>query len=297
MTYEQAQEIFATARNKEAGKPVGHNTRLHLLDNGNYAIRFWNTNIVVIRKDGNYVLNSGGWRTMTTKDRINSFAPCLISQTNYIWYVYPSVDDAPNLDYNDPGYDEAWEAWREQRRATKYPLFEDGIVIDGTGTPEGWTPEQGARTHAFEKLKAKVDRLANTYVKGYIADVMRQGLQPATMGDCWGCLLVSQQEAEHRDYYGHDTPVVNNPPVNGIMGVSHLFEHFKEKYYVPSLLVKAIREQNYTDPGVIYYMINSDIQNQRESYHLEHALRRYFMKRKVQMTEYLMQEEELKKVA
>lgn len=64
------------------------------------AIRLHHTDIVVFRPNGDIVLNSNGWRTPTTKDRMNKFIwPWYISQSNKIWHI--SNDDGNQFVYAD----------------------------------------------------------------------------------------------------------------------------------------------------------------------------------------------------
>ena len=55
-------------------KIVGNNTLYILYADGSQAWRLHNTDVVTL-KDGEYTLDSGGRRTPTTKERINTFAP------------------------------------------------------------------------------------------------------------------------------------------------------------------------------------------------------------------------------
>lgn len=45
------------------------------------------TAIVVIFPNGAYQLETGGWVTVTTKDRINRYAPVRIYQRKHQWYL------------------------------------------------------------------------------------------------------------------------------------------------------------------------------------------------------------------
>jgi hypothetical protein len=86
LTYARARELLLTAKDMANGKPIANNTRLH--DRGGYiAVRLHNTDIVDIYPDGKYVLHTGGWQTVTTKDRINSYAPVHIYQRKHVWYM------------------------------------------------------------------------------------------------------------------------------------------------------------------------------------------------------------------
>lgn len=82
-THAQAVEFLAKARSESDGRPLSGNTRVvrckvHMLDGetiDTVGVRLHETVVVAYLPDGRYVLNTGGWNTATTKDRINSFSP------------------------------------------------------------------------------------------------------------------------------------------------------------------------------------------------------------------------------
>lgn len=86
MTYKEAQETLAKARNPENGTTLGNNTRLYKRGKS-FAIRLHNTDVVTIHADGTYTLSSGGWQTRTTKDRINLYTLAMVRSIKGIWYV------------------------------------------------------------------------------------------------------------------------------------------------------------------------------------------------------------------
>lgn len=60
-------------------------TRLHLTD--------------IIREKGkSVILDSGGWQTVTTKERFNRFAPCQVYQEKGSWTVYHGGKETPFYD-------------------------------------------------------------------------------------------------------------------------------------------------------------------------------------------------------
>jgi hypothetical protein len=72
MNYTQAIEELGRAKSREAGKPIGNNTRL--MDRGTHvAVRLHQTDVVDLLPDGSVRLRTGGWRTVTTKERINRY--------------------------------------------------------------------------------------------------------------------------------------------------------------------------------------------------------------------------------
>jgi len=54
-------------------KVLADNTVEYKKPDGTTVIRFHHTDIIETAPDGTITLNSGGWKTMTTKDRMNSF--------------------------------------------------------------------------------------------------------------------------------------------------------------------------------------------------------------------------------
>ena len=69
---------------------LGNNTYLESYVDGckvdRICVRLHNTNIVTFCEDGRIVLNTDGYRTATTKDRINQFISGRVWQKNYQWF-------------------------------------------------------------------------------------------------------------------------------------------------------------------------------------------------------------------
>ena len=98
LTYSQARSRLG---NRQKVK-LENNTYLEPLDANTVAVRLHKTNIVLIHANGTYTLNTGGWDSVTTKDRMNRYSPVRLYSENKVWKV------------GDVGY-------------------KDGMVIDGTG--------------------------------------------------------------------------------------------------------------------------------------------------------------------
>lgn len=228
LNYEEARKLLE----KRETKKLARNTWLRE-ENGAMIIRFWETDIVNISPDDIYTLNSGGYRTCTTKERLNDLTPARIGADRGLWY--------------------AWERYPGTGRV----LFADGIRIDSGGKVV-----DGQGSEDFPAIMKKVDRMVSKYIAGYAAHVMELGHpEEETAGDCFGCT------------FGNGT--TTEP-----LGYDHYLAHFHEKYYVPSILQKAILEVGYGNPPIVWGMMKRDIAHSREPYHLKHALRRFFRTRK-----------------
>lgn len=73
---------------KRDSRKVGNNTYLKRRGNETIALRLHATDIVTWHSDGRTVLDSGGWLTVTTKARMNEWAPVRIYSVLGRW-VFP----------------------------------------------------------------------------------------------------------------------------------------------------------------------------------------------------------------
>jgi len=108
-TYAEA-AAFLGGRDSRTIPSIRSTSVERLSESGNIGLRYHGTYVVVYRANGTYVLRSGGWRTNTTKSRINDFSPARVYQRNFQWYIMVRCETKP------------WP-------------FHDGIVIDGSGKP------------------------------------------------------------------------------------------------------------------------------------------------------------------
>jgi len=242
ITYQKCKELFETAKNKENGKPIANNTRL-LKDGDDYIIRLHRTDIVRINPDNIYTVNTGGWQTVTTKERLNRYLPIGIYQEKHIWYT---------------------GSWRKEWK-DKRPFFE-GMQCNAEGDILN-PPIDEKETAAKRK---KLDSMIRKYIKGYIDDIKKNGLGEPSNGDCFGCLF---QNAETGTVRGgmHE---------NECMGFDHYIEHFKENYFPRSLLLKAIVERGYNNPGFIWSMGCID-------FHFKKTLQWFFNRRKAELIKHI----------
>jgi hypothetical protein len=106
--------------------------------NSSIAIRLHKTDVVTYFRDGSIVLNSGGWKTSTTKDRINEHSPVRISQHKGVWtFAYGS----------------------------QLHTFKDGVTLKPDGTVDGAAvASDESREKKLKKQIATFARLASEAV-------------------------------------------------------------------------------------------------------------------------------------
>ena len=164
---------------------VGNNTVNYKREDGSDVIRLHRTDIIVTNPDGSVTLNSGGYRTVTTKARINEYIHHRVYQDAGVWYIGDEV-----------------------------PFF-DGITIDASGELPDVSMDEPNR------VRELTDRI-NAYVR-LIKEV--DTLPKPNGGDCWICLMFDKPEpgdanaagsgdtmhlAEHmREGYVHGSLLVN----------------------------------------------------------------------------------------
>ena len=97
MTHAEAVKMVQGKRNK-ASRKIGNNTYAEILHDDTVAIKLHSTYVVKINPNGTYTLNSGGWQTLTTKDRINQYNPVRVYQRKFEWFVKINGKEYPFMD-------------------------------------------------------------------------------------------------------------------------------------------------------------------------------------------------------
>ena len=202
MNYQEANEKL-TGRCKQRRK-VGNNTYLERRENAAIALHLHSTDVVTFHLDGAIVLDSGGWRTPTTKDRINGALGgdkrrFSLSQENGTWFLFD----------RDAG-----------KHGEAVAVYQDGMRILSDGKLAGHLPLSTYKESL--KLRRRVQRFAGAYLKA-----MEAGKVPApSNGDCWYCLMRGVEDKVPLGESCKDT--------------DHLLSHIEERYFVPSMLVRAM---------------------------------------------------------
>ena len=82
-------------------KLIRRHTRLTEYVDGTKKLRFWNTDIITWTNKGTMILNSGGYRTNTTKERLSAYVN--IYQKDFAWYVVTNkgTENEKTLDFVD----------------------------------------------------------------------------------------------------------------------------------------------------------------------------------------------------
>jgi hypothetical protein len=211
LTYHEATDLMETARDADKGKPLANNTRLYFRD-GDYSspafdVVLHETAIVTIDMEHGpaaYTIRTGGWNTVTTRERLNRYAPGHFFTKEGVLYVRAFVHSGSD-------------------HVEKEVPVREGMVIMGTGRILDYDEEAAeAWLQAYKAQKTRV----NGYVRDYMA-ALADRLPAPSGGDCWYCCMISQDGKPLGDHTDH----------------SHIEDHISEGYYVPSLLVNALKER------------------------------------------------------
>ena len=147
--YKELKELSSTRKRK-----LGNNTYLVVRDDGGFGVRLHNTQVVIHYED-RVVLNSGGYKTVTTKERMNKYTTFNICQKNYVWYVNGVT-------------------------------FADNMTIYNNGLIEGKAKDSTEITKLIKKVKQYSKEYSEAFMSGKVG-------KPGS-GDCWGCFLVSKKD-------------------------------------------------------------------------------------------------------
>jgi hypothetical protein len=86
MTHDEATKMVH-GKTKRKSRKVGNNTYAEILPDSSVGIMLHGTYVVKIHSDNSATLNTGGWYTSTTKDRINQYSPVRVYQRKGEWYL------------------------------------------------------------------------------------------------------------------------------------------------------------------------------------------------------------------
>jgi len=86
MTYAEVLALVHGKTNRQERK-IGNNTYAEIEHDKSISVRLHGTDVVRFYANGLVKLNSGGWRTHTTKQRINKYSPVKIFQKNFEWFL------------------------------------------------------------------------------------------------------------------------------------------------------------------------------------------------------------------
>ena len=97
MTHSEAVLMVRGKRNANRRK-IGNNTYAEILHDNSVGIMLHSTYVVKIHPDNTYTLQTGGWQTLTTKDRINQYSPVRVYQRKYEWFVKINGKEYPFME-------------------------------------------------------------------------------------------------------------------------------------------------------------------------------------------------------
>lgn len=172
ITYEEVAKLFATARSPEKGKPIANNTRIYKRGD-EYEIVLHQTAVVSVLPEGKYIIRTGGWNTLTTRDRLNRYAPGHFFTEQGILYWVP-----------------------------RYPgqkiVVEEGMIIGEEGKVYDYDADR-ALEHEQETVHMK--KRIKRYIDGYIRS-LEKGMPVPSGGDCWFCCMRTEEGKTLGDHTG-----------------------------------------------------------------------------------------------
>lgn len=204
------EELVKDGVDPETVEVIALNTVVYVDRDGTFCCRLHDTVIAYWKGTGRrVVLNSGGYRTPTTQDRLNNYVlrgrvPFRIYTKNRTWYVESTAPDGPHWPFAD-----------------NMVLYRNGRV---TGAPN---------EHVHDRKRKALNKQINAFLK-----VVRQKLETEewpmpSHGDCLWCSMYFNAE-------GTGTGIGDT-----FHDKDHLLSHMAEKYVHGSLLWRAVQAKGF----------------------------------------------------
>lgn len=310
-SYQDARDFIGAGANPSSHRNIpsirATGFRFEKRDDGqlDVVVKQHTTDIIRYHPDGTMTLNSGGWRTYSTKERLNSLTPARIGQEKGIWYLYP-----PQPRWNPKGGPEGHGGYEahptlgdlqgyEARKAARVE-FEDGVVIDQWG----WPLHATAQTGTTERLKRKLDNAVSRYIRKYVREVReRKDFPDPSAGDCLYCQLTiqSQHTAHIKTGILHSNGELEDTTGRPERhGVDHLLSHVglgedPDELYAPLGSLAWAAFQRHGNPAAVWHMAKSAAARGETPSFLAHNLAYFFRQRKPAMLEELKRRAERQK--
>jgi len=96
MNHTEMTKLVLGKRNRGQRK-LGNNTYGYIETDGTVSVELHGTKVVQFYPNGLVKLNSGGWRTHTTKKRINQYSPVRVYQKNFEWFLNDGTPFEDNI--------------------------------------------------------------------------------------------------------------------------------------------------------------------------------------------------------
>jgi hypothetical protein len=178
------------------------------------VVELFGKDIMFYHPDGRIILDDCTWRTVTTKQRFNEYlpSPWHVWQQRSIWFIahgWWGNDDQKKWVYDSP-----LTVWPKEARV-------EGAMSD----------EQ------YQEMR-KLDRKIGRYARAFVNALFKGNVPAPSAGDCWYCSMRHSDDnlplGESMDTLHPDGTLTRERAPH------HLLSHMEEKYYVPSLLTRAI---------------------------------------------------------
>lgn len=145
-------------------KKLERNTYAEKRDNGVVAVRLHQTDIILVHADGNVRITSGGWKTKTTRERLNAYLRgyATVSAHKGIWNI------------NQHGMGE-----------NRVETFVDGMFLGRKAVPL-----------STERRILRLRKQIRAYVDEYMKRLMAGKIKAPDGGDCWYCLMFDRDKMD-----------------------------------------------------------------------------------------------------
>lgn len=199
-------------------RKLANNTYCVRRDSETIAIKLHATDVVTYHADGTVTLRSGGYETVTTKDRIKNFGPdgIAVYAEKRVWFV-------------------------SDRFSGAVTPFLDGMRFDPDHLIETTAHYRSATDDLLSKQKqtdASVSRFVRKLTPELLSNIVAEASRPMGMlGDCLLCRVELSDITEN----GRKAKSLTSGDVE------HITSHISESYWHASLILCALRWAGYVE--------------------------------------------------
>lgn len=216
-------------------RKFNYRIRIRKHDNGDIGVELYSTTVLTFHPDGSITLDYGTWPSASTANTMNWFLPYPVGVfiVNRIWGI--RLESGPS--------------WMDNA------VFHNPVTVsyshsEGDALRSIWKMDKpyenfGEKYKEKNRIKGRIYR----YVKKYMA-LMETGQMPVpSSDDCWACLQETQMIPPNGLWY-------TSRYANFKMPSGHLEDHIKQKQFVPSMMVNALVQSNWSTTHINKWLVN-----------------------------------------
>jgi len=229
--YSDFERWLAQGKTKRSRITRKYNYRIRIREqDGDIGVELYNTTVLTFHPDGSITLDNGNWTSASTRNVMNWFLPypVMVFIADGMWGIRLESGSSwhDDLVYHNP----VTVSYSHSKGAAQRSIWKMDKPYENFGE----------KYKERKQIKGRIYR----YAKRYMALLQTGQLPVPSSTDCWACLQESVMIPDSGYWYSVFNDNTRKLPSQ------HLKEHVEDKQFVPSMLINALGQSNWSKSNI-----------------------------------------------